>query len=66
MIMYYSCRDIFFALVREIRKVQALIGERSTHTSEVVPKHLSTELGIGRGDFVRCHIERNQLIVERL
>ena len=48
----------------EIRKVQALTGERSF--TLVFPKHFATELGIGRGDFLKCHVNKNRLIVEKV
>jgi bifunctional DNA-binding transcriptional regulator/antitoxin component of YhaV-PrlF toxin-antitoxin module len=47
----------------EVRRVQALQGERSF--TLVFPKQFAIELGIGRGDFLKCHIEDNRLIVEK-
>jgi bifunctional DNA-binding transcriptional regulator/antitoxin component of YhaV-PrlF toxin-antitoxin module len=47
----------------EVRRVQALQGERSF--TLVLPKQFAIELGIGRGDFLKCHIEDNRLIVEK-
>jgi antitoxin component of MazEF toxin-antitoxin module len=47
----------------EIRKVQALTGERSL--TFVLPKTFAKELGIGRGDFLKVHIENKRLIVEK-
>jgi bifunctional DNA-binding transcriptional regulator/antitoxin component of YhaV-PrlF toxin-antitoxin module len=47
----------------EVRRVQALQGERSFIL--VFPKQFAIELGIGRGDFLKCHIEDNRLIVEK-
>ena len=48
----------------EIRKVQALTGERSF--TLVFPKHFATELGVGKGDFLKCHVDGGKLIVERV
>ena len=48
----------------EVRKVQALTGERSF--TLVFPKHFATELGVGRGDFVKCRIDRGRLVVEKM
>ncbi len=48
----------------EIRKVQALTGERSF--TLVFPKHFAVELGIGRGDFCKCKVDGNRLIVEKM
>jgi bifunctional DNA-binding transcriptional regulator/antitoxin component of YhaV-PrlF toxin-antitoxin module len=47
----------------EIRKVQALTGERSL--TLVLPKAYATELGIEKGDFLKCHINDNKLILEK-
>ena len=48
----------------EIRRLQALTGERSF--TLVFPKQFATELGIGRGDFLKCHVNGNRLIVEKM
>lgn len=48
----------------ELRKVQALTGERSL--TLVFPKQVATELGIERGDFMECRIDGGKLIVERM
>jgi hypothetical protein len=48
----------------EIRKVQALQGERSF--TLVFPKEFATELGVGKGDFLKCRIDGNQLVVEKM
>jgi hypothetical protein len=47
----------------EIKKLQALTGERSF--TLVFPKKYATELGIGKGDFLRCYVDGNRLIVEK-
>ena len=54
------CMD---ALNTEIRRVQALQGERSL--TLVLPKVFAIRLGIGKGDFLKCCIEDNRLIVEK-
>jgi hypothetical protein len=48
----------------EIRKLRALTGERSF--TLVFPKQFATELGIGRGDFLKCQVNGNRLIVEKM
>jgi hypothetical protein len=48
----------------EIRKIQALTGERSL--TLVFPKNFAIELGIGKGDFLKCYLEGNRLIVEKV
>jgi hypothetical protein len=48
----------------EIRRVQALTGERSF--TFVLPKSFAIELGIGKGDFLKCHVENNRLVVEKM
>jgi hypothetical protein len=48
----------------EIRRIQALTGERSF--TLVFPKQFAIELGIGKGDFLKCRIDGNRLIVEKV
>lgn len=48
----------------EIRKVQALRGERSF--TLVFPKEFATELGVGKADFLKCQVDKNRLIVEKV
>ena len=48
----------------EIRRVQALTGERSF--TLVFPKQFAIELGVGKGDFLKCHVEGQRLIVEKV
>lgn len=48
----------------EIRKIQALTGERSL--TLVFPKQFAYELGVGRGDFLKCSIDGSRLIVEKV
>lgn len=48
----------------EIRKIQALTGDRSF--TLVFPKHFALELGVGKGDFLKCHLDSNRLIVEKV
>jgi antitoxin component of MazEF toxin-antitoxin module len=47
----------------EIRRVQALTGERSL--TLVLPKTYATELGIEKGHFLKCHIEDHKLVLEK-
>ena len=48
----------------EIRKVQALTRDRSF--TLVFPKQFATELGVGRGDFMKCRIDSGRLVVEKM
>jgi bifunctional DNA-binding transcriptional regulator/antitoxin component of YhaV-PrlF toxin-antitoxin module len=48
----------------EIRRVQALQGERSM--TLVLPKQFAIELGIAKGDFLKCKVDGNRLIVEKV
>ena len=48
----------------KIRRLQALTGERSL--TLVFPKQFAAELGISKGDFLKCYIDRNRLIVEKV
>ncbi len=48
----------------EIRRVQALTGDRSF--TFVLPKAFAIELGIGKGDFLKCHVENNRLVIEKM
>ena len=48
----------------EVRGIQALTGERSF--TLVFPKQFATELGVGRGDFVKCRIDSGRLVVEKM
>lgn len=50
-------------LRREYRKVQGLVGESSF--SIVLPKSFAIALGIGKGDFVKVHVDDTKMIVER-
>jgi hypothetical protein len=48
----------------EIRKVQALTGERSLVL--VLAKHFARELNIGKGDFLKCYVRAGKLILEKI
>ena len=48
----------------QVRRIQALTGERSL--TLVFPKQFATQLGVQKGDFLKCHVENNRLIVEKL
>jgi len=48
----------------EIRKIQALTGDRSF--TLVFPKQFALELGVAKGDFLKCRIHGARLIVEKL
>jgi bifunctional DNA-binding transcriptional regulator/antitoxin component of YhaV-PrlF toxin-antitoxin module len=48
----------------EIRRVQALQGERSF--TLVLPKEFAVRLGIGKGDFLKCSVDGQRLVVEKV
>ena len=48
----------------EIRRVQALQGERSL--TLVLPKQFAIELGITKGDFLKCKVDGHRIIVEKV
>jgi bifunctional DNA-binding transcriptional regulator/antitoxin component of YhaV-PrlF toxin-antitoxin module len=48
----------------EIRRIQALTGDRSL--TLVFPKLFAIELGIGKGDFLKCYVDGNRLIAEKV
>lgn len=48
----------------ELRRVQALQGERSL--TLVFPKEFAIELGVGKGDFLKCQVEGKKLVVEKV
>ena len=43
---------------------RALRGELSL--TLVFPKEIATKLGIGKGDFLKCIVDGNKLIVEKV
>ena len=47
----------------ELRKVQAYAGERSL--TIVLPKIYSERLRIGKGDFLKVHVEDDRLVVQK-
>jgi bifunctional DNA-binding transcriptional regulator/antitoxin component of YhaV-PrlF toxin-antitoxin module len=48
----------------ELRRVQALQGERSF--TLIFPKEFAIELGVGKGDFLKCQVDGKKLIVEKV
>jgi hypothetical protein len=50
--------------VIEIRRVQALTGERSF--TLVFPREFAVELGVGKGDFLKCQVDGKRLVVEKV
>ncbi len=48
----------------EIRRVQALHGERSF--TVVLPKEFAVELGIGKGEFLKCRVDGQRLVLEKV
>jgi hypothetical protein len=48
---------------REVRKVQALQGERSL--TIVLPKEFATVLGIAKGDYLKVEMNGSRLILEK-
>ena len=49
---------------KELRRVQALHGERSL--TIVVPKMLASKLGIMKGDYLKYLVDGNRLIMEKV
>jgi hypothetical protein len=47
----------------DVRRVQALTGERSL--TLVLPKAFAIELGIGKGDLLKVRRQDNKLIIEK-
>ena len=47
----------------EYRKVQGLVGE--TSFSIVLPKKYATDIGIGKGDFVKIVQDNGRILVEK-
>ncbi|HEU4446804.1 MAG TPA: AbrB/MazE/SpoVT family DNA-binding domain-containing protein [Nitrososphaeraceae archaeon] len=47
----------------EIRKVQALTGERSL--TLVLPKTYAIELGIEKGHYLKCYVKDHKLVLEK-
>jgi hypothetical protein len=47
-----------------IRRIQALQGERSF--TLVFPKEFAVELGVAKGDFLKCQLDGKRLIVEKV
>jgi hypothetical protein len=48
----------------EVRRVQSLQGEKSF--TIVLPKEFAVQLGIGKGDFLKCHVDGKRLVVEKM
>ena len=46
-----------------IRKVQAYSGDRSL--TVVLPKLFAEQLHIGKGDFLKVHLEDRKLVLEK-
>lgn len=47
----------------EYRKVQGIVGDQSF--SIVLPKQYAINLGIGKGNFVKVHLEENRIVIEK-
>jgi mRNA-degrading endonuclease RelE of RelBE toxin-antitoxin system len=47
----------------EYRKVQGIVGEQSF--SIVLPKQYAVNLGIGKGNFVKVHVEGSRIVIEK-
>jgi hypothetical protein len=47
----------------EIRRVQAYTGERSL--TVVLAKSFANRLRIEKGDYLKCYVEGNRLILEK-
>ncbi len=47
----------------EYRKVQGIVGDQSF--SIVLPKQYAITLGIGKGNFVKVHLEEKRIVIEK-
>ena len=63
-IEFIDCMDSIDSKNIAIRKIQALTGERSL--TLVFPKNFAMELGIEKGDFLKCYLQGDKLIVEKM
>jgi hypothetical protein len=45
-------------------RIRSIIGEESL--TLVLRKKFAVELGIGKGDFLKCYVDANRLIVEKV
>jgi hypothetical protein len=59
-----NMRSLDFRDNVELRRVQALHGEKSL--TIVLPKNFAVHLGIGKGDFLKCLVGGNRLIIEKM
>jgi AbrB family looped-hinge helix DNA binding protein len=48
---------------RELRKVQSILGEKSF--SIVLPKHIATEIGINKGDYIEFYKDGNRIVLQK-
>jgi hypothetical protein len=48
----------------ELSHVNAMYGERSF--TLVLPKEFANHLGIGKGDVLKCIVDGNRLVVEKV
>lgn len=48
---------------RELRKVQSILGEKSF--SIVLPKHIATEIGINKGDYLEFFKDGNRIVLQK-
>jgi hypothetical protein len=45
-------------------RIRSITGDQSL--TLLLPKRFAIELGIGKGDFLKCYIDANRLIVEKV
>jgi hypothetical protein len=62
--VYYTIDFMYNLHNVEIRRIQALQGERSF--TLVFPKEFAIKLGVTKGDFLKCHLDGRRLIVEKV
>jgi AbrB family looped-hinge helix DNA binding protein len=48
---------------KELRKVQSILGEKSF--SIVLPKHIATEIGINKGDYLEFYKDGNRIVLQK-
>jgi AbrB family looped-hinge helix DNA binding protein len=59
-VLYYTNK---MKTLKELRKVQGIVGD--TSFSVVLPKHIASEAGIGKGDYVEFFREGDRIILQK-
>jgi AbrB family looped-hinge helix DNA binding protein len=48
---------------KDLRKVQSILGEKSF--SIVLPKHIATEIGINKGDYLEFYKDGDRIVLQK-